>query len=197
MAAIAPAGTAMSDTVEQALQRELNPGERLLWSGSPRQGLQLRGSDIFLIPFSLMWGGFAFFWEYTVVASQKAPFFFMLWGVPFVLVGIYFIIGRFFVDSYQRSRTCYGVTDERALILSGVLTREMKSLSLRNLEGMSMTERSDGSGSILFGSINPINAMWYGTAWPGMTRRLVPAFELIDDVRKVYDLIKQAQRSKS
>lgn len=187
----------MSDIVEQALQRELNTGERLLWSGSPRRGLQLRGSDAFLIPFSLMWGGFAFFWEYTVVSSQKAPFFFMLWGVPFVLIGIYFIIGRFVVDSYQRSRTFYGVTDERALILSGVLTREMKSLSLRNLEGISMTERSDGSGSIIFGSINPMNAMWYGTAWPGMNRRLVPAFELIDDVRKVYDLIKQVQRSKS
>ena len=158
----------MSETPEQSLQGELDPGERLLWSGSPRQGLRFRASDLVVIPFSLMWGGFAFFWEYTVVSSQKASVFFMLWGVPFVLIGLYLIVGRFFVDAWQRGQTRYGLTDERALILSGVLTREVKSLSLRNLEGISMNQRSDGSGGIRFGSVSPINAMWYGTAWPGM-----------------------------
>jgi len=187
----------MTNPAEQAVERELGGGERLLWSGMPRQGFQIRASDIFMIPFSLMWGGFAFFWEYSVLVSNRAPFFFTLWGAPFVLVGIYMIVGRFFVDSYQRSQTYYGLTDERALILSGLLTREVKSLSLQNLNEISLNERSDGSGNILFGSISPMYAMWYGTAWPGMSRRLVPSFELIDDVRKVYDLIKQAQRSKS
>ena len=66
----------------QKLQTELSSGESLLWTGRPKQGLLLRGSDVIMIPFSLVWGGFAIFWEYTAYTSE-APFFFpfIWWGI--------------------------------------------------------------------------------------------------------------------
>ena len=94
--------------------------ELLLWSGRPPRGLLLRTMDFFLIPFSLFWCGFALFWESTVFAMH-APFFFKLWGLPFVAVGLYFVVGRFFVDAWIRGRTLYAVTNERVIIARAVL----------------------------------------------------------------------------
>ena len=181
----------MSLAIEQVLTPELGRSERLLWSGMPQQGLRLRPADFFMVPFSLLWGGFAVFWEYSAV-SNGAPWFFTLWGVPFVLIGIYIIIGRFFVDSYQRSRTFYGVTDQRVIIRGGgLMGRELKSLSIQNLNELSLSERSDHSGSITFGPSNQY-AMRFGS---GMGRKLPPSLDQISNVRAVYELIRETQRS--
>ena len=173
---------------EHQVLSELESGERLLWSGVPRQGLVLRSRDAFLIPFSLLWGGFAFFWEGTVLRSG-GPTFFALWGIPFVIMGVYLIVGRFFVDSVQRSRTAYGVTDRRILILSGLLSKTVKSLSVKTLADVSLTEKADRSGTISFGSVQ-----WYsGAAWPGARSYLTPSFDMIANAKEVYAQIRQVQ----
>ena len=33
----------------------ISPGEKVLWSGTPPRGLILRASDVFLVPFSIVW----------------------------------------------------------------------------------------------------------------------------------------------
>ncbi len=175
---------------QQQLQTELSSGERLLWSGRPRQGIRLRAVDALMIPFSLMWGGFAVFWEVSVL-RQGGPAFFALWGIPFVLMGIYITIGRFFLDSYQRSQTYYGVTDQRAIIRR---RKEVKSLSLRGLTDISLKEREDGSGTICFGSGGPYS-FFAGTGWPGSGKYLPPSFEMIEDARRVYTQIRDSQRT--
>lgn len=136
------------------LQRELSPGEELLWTGRPLTGLRLQASDALFIPFSLLWGGFAFFWEFSVW-KVGAPAFFRLWGIPFVAVGIYLIIGRFIVDAIVRSRTLYALTDYRALILSGLFYRTVRSVDLRILAELGFSESRNGVGTITFGRPSP------------------------------------------
>ena len=175
------------------IERELSSGEKLLWSGQPGQGFRLRPSDTFVIPFSLLWCGFAIFWESSVIAT-KAPFFFKLWGVPFVLIGLYIVFGRFIADAKTRSRTFYGVTTDRIIIVSGLFSRQTKSLQLRTLSDISLAERADGSGTITFGPQYPF-AQRFASGWPGSSQYAAPAFEMIEHAKETYDLIRQAQKS--
>jgi hypothetical protein len=172
----------------QLLTKELLRGERLLWCGAPRQGIDFKSEDIVLIPFSVIWGGFAFFWEYSVLREKLDPSFWLS-GIPFLLIGLQLIIGRFFTDRFERKHRCYGVTDQRILILSNWPRRKLESFSTGSLNGISFTERSDGGGDIVFGIARPKPLL--------SSRRNRPSpvvFELGDQLRKVYEIIQRAQQ---
>lgn len=178
---------------KQLLQSQLAPNEQLLWFGQPRSGIVFRASDIFVIPFSLLWGGFAIFWEVGVLTSG-APLFFKLWGVPFVVVGLYMIFGRFIFDAKQRSKTCYGVTNERVIIISSLFGKKIKSLELRTLNEISLDEKSDGSGTITFGPA-PVWYQWFGgIQLPSRGQQSVPVFEMIQKAKSVYETVRSTQR---
>lgn len=177
------------------LRFALDRGEHQLWAGVPRQGLVLHRSDALMIPFSIMWGGFAVFWEASVLRNG-APVFFALFGVPFVLMGLYITVGRFFVDAARRARTAYGVTSERIVIETGAIGPfggSSRSLPLRTMSEVALRERADGSGTITFGPAPP-NGFRVGGAWPGRPEQ--PAFDLIPDARRVYGIIREAQRTR-
>lgn len=184
----------MNFDATQVIQSELEPRERLLWAGQPTQGVKLRGSDGFMIPFSFLWGGFAIFWEYSVI-QNGAPFIFMLFGIPFVLVGLYIMFGRFFIEAKQRSKTFYGLTNERVVITSGLFRKKVKSLNLRTLTDISLSESSNGSGSVSFGNSSPFTSMFGGMSWPGMEQHVGPRFDLIQDAKRVYQQIREEQKN--
>ena len=91
--------------------------ERLLWWGQPDPAKTFAAPDLFLIPFSVFWGGFAIFWM-AAAATQGAALF-SLFGLPFVAIGLYFIFGRFVFKRRRKHQTTYGLTDRRALVAIG------------------------------------------------------------------------------
>jgi hypothetical protein len=176
---------------EQVLATELG-GERLLWAGHPRRGLRLSAMDIFAIPFTFVWCAFAIFWERSVLASNASPFF-VLWGAPFVAMGVYMVVGRFFVDAVRRRKTTYGLTSNRIIIVSGSMSRQVKSIELPSLGEISMSERGDGSGTIRLGpstGLAGMRASMVGPSWPGAARFLPPMLEAIDGARAVFEKIR-------
>ena len=52
----------------------LSPGESLVWSGLPKRGLLLQRGDLFLIPFSLVWFGFACGWDADARFTNSANY---------------------------------------------------------------------------------------------------------------------------
>lgn len=164
-----------------------------MWTGQPAQGIRFRGSDVFMIPFSFLWGGFAIFWEYSAIKGG-APFFFMLLGIPFVLMGLYIMFGRFYVEAKQRENTFYGLTDERVVTISGLIRKKVKSLDLRTLTDITLSESSSGMGSITFGHSSPFASLFGGMSWPGMEQHLGPRFDLISNAKQVYQQIREARK---
>ena len=152
---------------ESVFRDELLDGERVLWAGQPDARRLFSQTDVFLVPFSLLWGGFAIYWETSVLTSDHPdgpPLFFVLWGIPFVLVGLYLIFGRFLHKARKKRRVYYAVTDRRVIALERARRGDrVLAAFLDTIPTVNKRLRRDGSGSITFGS-----SPWW-TEWDSNT----------------------------
>lgn len=146
---------------QRELQAELSGSESILWTGKPNPHVIFHPSDLFMIPFSLLWGGFAILWE--AGACGVGPFgnkgtwsFGVLWGIPFVLIGQYVIWGRFFYVAWKKTRILYAVTTERLILIVRPPQGKVMSLYLRSVPGVEKEIRSDGIGTLKFGETPPL-----------------------------------------
>jgi hypothetical protein len=185
--------------IQQELQYELLDDEKLIWTGRPGTGIIFRKIDIFLIPFSLLWFGmmlFAMFGASTSASgNSNTPWPVFLFFIPFLFAGCYITFGRFWIDKRRRANTVYAITDNRIIIRSGVLSKKVNSFNIRTLSNLSVDERSDGTGNIILSQNDFMFGMMSGMIWQGMGTRFVPRFEVIEDVRNVYNIILKLQRT--
>lgn len=182
-------------TEQEELRSYLDPGEKLLWAGRPEQGIVFTPLDWYLIPFSVVWFGLvlSIFWQWLTKTPEPMG---AVMSVFFVGIGIYFLVGRFFIDKFYRSRLVYGVTDRRAIITSGVFLRSVQSIDLSSLSGLKLEERGDGSGTISFGDQPPYWYGRYGTGFP-TSWAVGNQFFRVADAKRVYAIVREAmQREK-
>jgi hypothetical protein len=174
-----------------AFQGRLLKGERLVWWGQPAQGLLFTSKDWFLIPFSVMFLGFSIFWESMVISAANSPTFMRLWGVPFLLIGLYMFVGRFVVDAWARRRITYAVTDKRILILCSAPFAKFTAMTFDQLPALNLIEGGGGRGTIRFGQEQPA---WSNRGYGGWSPAFepTPQFIAIEDAQRVFDHI-QAQ----
>ena len=178
-----------------AVQPELTSGETVVWAGQPQNSVIFHKEDAYLIPFSLLWGGFAIFWEASVSGMWGARAngrwtFGMLWGIPFVLMGRYVIWGRFFYAAWLKRRTHYAVTNRRVIVVQNGCRRQMASAYIDTLPTLIKEGGSSGIGILRFVQPQPMwsNNRGWG-AWNGLSVRGVPTFVDIEDVDAVYRLV--------
>lgn len=175
---------------DEAIRNRLLSGERIVWSGDPGQGLILFPRDALLIPFSLVWCGFAVFW--TVSANgMGAPGFFDLWGAMFICIGLYFVFGRFLVDAWVCRGMRYAVTDRRVLIARSGPFRKFTAIGLSQLPDIDLSERANGRGTIRFGQGGSMWGNWSMGLWNPVFDS-TPQFIAIDDAHRVFDLIQRS-----
>jgi hypothetical protein len=97
------------------------------------------------------------------------------------------IIGRFFVDAKLRARTAYALTDRRAIIVTGLWGRSVRSIDLRAVPEIGFAESSNRVGTLTFGASDPFASFNRGS------RNRPPQFEIIENGRAVYEKARAIQ----
>ena len=104
-------------------RRYMTEDEYILWKGHPEKGNIFTGREAVMLPFSIVWLSFAVYWEITALRSGS-NWFMVLWGLPFVAIGVYLLIGRFIMTAYLRTRTFYVITNRKLMIRNRFTTAE-------------------------------------------------------------------------
>jgi hypothetical protein len=185
-----------SDQQSAAISRQLRPAEHVLWHGYPAH-TWLERSDMIMLPFSLLWGAIVLSWEAAALAdsSTRDTILFPLFGVPFVALAIYLLIGRLLVRRWVRARTAYAVTDQRAISITPTLLGGSERLATIEMASDPKVKKSvgrHGRGTVFIGSFiysrrwSAGDPSWPGSRW--MAGHTV-TFANIYDATQVYDLV--------
>ncbi|HUF04212.1 MAG TPA: hypothetical protein VMM38_08555 [Aridibacter sp.] len=139
--------------LRELVDRELEIGERIVWTGMPRRAFftpAATGSFLFGIP----WTAFAVFWTITAgagtwfISGFSIFSLFPLFGIPFILVGIGMLSAP--IGAYVKSgRTVYVITDKRAISFEGGSSTVVRSFPPEKLVDVFRRERSKGYGDII------------------------------------------------
>jgi hypothetical protein len=145
-----------SDAPERArnvLRTVLGHGDALSWAGQPRPWRMAWETSWLHFLMGFPFTGFALYWESRALdstgATGSATGFFPLIGLLFVGAGLGLLLSPLWAY-WKARRTYFGLTKDRAIILTLFPMRSVHSFAAGQLQERQYFERADGSGSIVF-----------------------------------------------
>ncbi len=186
--------------IEKELSKHLDTDEKLYWVGQPKQGFIFKTVDWIFVTLGVFLCIFAVAWT-MLLPDVDRFFFFYIFSLLILLIGLFNIFARFILDIRRRRNTIYGLTDSRVIIKSGIFNQEIKSYDLHSMSDIKLTESGDGSGYIIIGadnsrrftghSINIAGNIWFpGLPYP-------PIIESVDNVKTIYNKIIELKRKRA
>ena len=170
------------DTDYSFADMHIGYGDRVLWKGRPEKGITMRPDELVTIPFGIFFTLFALFW--ISMAIQAGPF--ALFGIPFVLVGLYMVGGRFIINEHMKKNTAYVITDKAIIRKRGSRVDVWYG---RDLSNMQVFSHKNGTTSFMFSTVQ----LHYNRR-RGMSTHLY-GIENVRDAKDVSEAIKQIERN--
>lgn len=165
--------------IPMVVSRQMRSREKPLWIGKPipKKFAIKEGWSTFL--FGIPWTAVALYWEFWAIESGNMIF--VLTGVPFVAIGLYFLTSP--LQEYWRARrTTYIVSNQRLIVLNGLWRPTTESFAPSDIGSLDVNAAHDGSGTIIFQETRE----WRGQG--GWFLRKI-GFKAIPQVRQAEDQI--------
>ena len=166
--------------------------EQILFSGTPQNTPLFNKWDIFMIPFTLIFGGafivYAVISALMMIAGQGIMF--SLLGITCLLLGIYFIFLRLWYRRKRISKQIYFVTQKRVFAFDTLRDDVIFDILLEDVEVYS------GDKSLILGETNAIGDFIYNLGLDIFFRKFskeTPSFRYLDDLIEVATIIKNAK----
>ena len=133
------------------IERCLNPGEEIVWSGKPiRKAFILPG--LASIPFGLIFLGFSLFLMWGAFTAE-APDFVALFVLPFVLAGVALMFGPTILQLMRYNNTQYVITDKRLITQTGAIGLDTRFVDFDKIQEVyvhiGLIDRLLGTGTLI------------------------------------------------
>jgi uncharacterized membrane protein YdbT with pleckstrin-like domain len=186
----------MSVNFLSRLDKLLNVDEKVLWSGKPvKKAFVLPG--LFSIPIGLIFLGFAIFWMWGA-SSTGAPSFFLLFGLPFVLISVGITFGPSLLQILRYRNTEYMITNKRIISQTGAIGLDTRFVDFEKVQEVyvqvGVLDRLFGTGSVYamtagFSGFGPRGGFGYGYGGFAGNR---PSLSALKEPYEVQKLLQEA-----
>lgn len=163
--------------------------EKVLWKGCPDTSVHFTSVDLFYVPLNII-----FMW---FVLKDFVIDGFDVFGIPFILAGLYDLVGRFFLKQFRKGRTVYYVTDKRIIILDKSKNKILQEQDIKLIRHINKNVRRSGIGTVEFGNQTIIQLLGGNTGMDILEKtnfyetgeKRVPIFYDIENAEDVYMLV--------